>query len=234
MLRGGGCYLEVGSIAPGNVFSYDATTLVRGNARLVATSNYSPGRSSSRWSSCAATSSGSVRAGGLPRVSRSSASRTRFSRPTGVSARAGLATSPRRDLDVSSLALVVLLAWAILSPGRRRRRLIRSPSGPVGSSNLGGPLHARPPVAGSRGERGHDHAIPDALRRPRRAAQARCLGRGDALPRRVVVALARRLVYDFVLRSGVKFHNGDTLTAEDVKFSSSAIAAPTRSSSRTR
>jgi D-arabinose 1-dehydrogenase-like Zn-dependent alcohol dehydrogenase len=42
MLRGGGCYLEVGSIAPGNVFSYDATALVRANARLVATSNYSP------------------------------------------------------------------------------------------------------------------------------------------------------------------------------------------------
>jgi len=42
MLRGGGCYLEVGSIAPGNIFSYDATALVRGNARLVATSNYSP------------------------------------------------------------------------------------------------------------------------------------------------------------------------------------------------
>jgi len=42
MLRGGGCYLEVGSIAPGNVFSYDATALVRASARLVAVSNYSP------------------------------------------------------------------------------------------------------------------------------------------------------------------------------------------------
>jgi alcohol dehydrogenase len=42
MLRSGGCYLEVGSIAPGNVFSYDATSLVRANARFVATSNYSP------------------------------------------------------------------------------------------------------------------------------------------------------------------------------------------------
>ena len=42
MLRGGGCYLEIGSIAPGNVFSYDATALVRGNTRIVGASNYSP------------------------------------------------------------------------------------------------------------------------------------------------------------------------------------------------
>jgi threonine dehydrogenase-like Zn-dependent dehydrogenase len=42
MLRSGGCYLEVGSIAPGNVFSFDATALVRGNIRLVGASNYSP------------------------------------------------------------------------------------------------------------------------------------------------------------------------------------------------
>ncbi len=42
MLRSGGCYLEVGSIAPGNAFSFDATALVRGNVRLVGTSNYSP------------------------------------------------------------------------------------------------------------------------------------------------------------------------------------------------
>ena len=42
MLRGGGAYLEIGSIAPGNVFSYDATALVRASTRLVAASNYSP------------------------------------------------------------------------------------------------------------------------------------------------------------------------------------------------
>jgi len=42
MLRSGGCYLEVGNICPGNIFSYDATQLVRGNTRLVATAQYSP------------------------------------------------------------------------------------------------------------------------------------------------------------------------------------------------
>jgi threonine dehydrogenase-like Zn-dependent dehydrogenase len=42
MRRSGGCSLEVGNIAPGNMSSYDATALVCGNTRLVATSNYSP------------------------------------------------------------------------------------------------------------------------------------------------------------------------------------------------
>jgi threonine dehydrogenase-like Zn-dependent dehydrogenase len=42
MLRSGGCYLEVGNIAPGNFFSYDATKIMRRNVRIVGTSNYSP------------------------------------------------------------------------------------------------------------------------------------------------------------------------------------------------
>ncbi|MBI2205154.1 MAG: zinc-binding dehydrogenase [Candidatus Rokubacteria bacterium] len=42
MLRVGGIYLEIGNIAPGNVFSYDATALVRGGTRMIAMANYSP------------------------------------------------------------------------------------------------------------------------------------------------------------------------------------------------
>ena len=36
------------------------------------------------------------------------------------------------------------------------------------------------------------------------------------------------LVYEFKLREGLKFHNGDPFTAEDVKSASCAIAAPPR------
>ena len=48
------------------------------------------------------------------------------------------------------------------------------------------------------------------------------------------------LVYEFVLRKGAKFHNGDPVTAEDVKFSferyrgaSAGAATPGRATART-
>jgi peptide/nickel transport system substrate-binding protein len=40
------------------------------------------------------------------------------------------------------------------------------------------------------------------------------------------------LAYEFVLRKGVRFHNGDPVTPEDVKFSSSATGAPAPGLSR--
>jgi peptide/nickel transport system substrate-binding protein len=39
------------------------------------------------------------------------------------------------------------------------------------------------------------------------------------VPRRVVVGSEDGLTYDFVMRKGAKFHNGEPVTAEDVKFS---------------
>ena len=47
-------------------------------------------------------------------------------------------------------------------------------------------------------------------------------------------ASADGLSHSFVLRAGTTFHNGAPVTAEDVKFSSSAIAATPRASSRRR
>jgi len=40
------------------------------------------------------------------------------------------------------------------------------------------------------------------------------------------------LSYEFVLRRGVKFHNGDPVTAEDVKFSMERYRAPRRDRTR--
>ena len=56
MLRGGGTYLEVGSIAPAISSATTRRPTLRASARLVAVSNYSPGRSAKRWRSSSAIS----------------------------------------------------------------------------------------------------------------------------------------------------------------------------------
>ena len=64
------------------------------------------------------------------------------------------------------------------------------------------------------------HAIPGALRAPRRPREA------HAGPERPSPSLAESwtaapdgLSYEFVLRKGATFHNGEPVTADDVKFS---------------
>src|SRR3989475_5427428 len=57
------------------------------------------------------------------------------------------------------------------------------------------------------------YALHDAMVKPM-PGQPRAPGLAESW-----TASADRLVYDFVLRRGVTFHNGDPVTAEDVKFS---------------
>jgi len=117
---------------------------------------------------------------------------------------------------VRSLALVVLLAWAALSPGTPAQAADPAPAGqmtwavhftlaprwldPAESEGTITPFLTL-------------YAVHDALLKPMPAGAATpCLAESWSLS-------SDGLVYTFVLRSGVKFHNGETLTAEDVKFS---------------
>ena len=67
---------------------------------------------------------------------------------------------------------------------------------------------------------GHHHPVHGALRAARRDGEADARARRwrRASPSRVT-ASEDGLTYDFVIRKGAKFHNGDPVTAEDVKFS---------------
>ena len=63
-------------------------------------------------------------------------------------------------------------------------------------------------------------AVHDPVRAARRDGQADAGHAAGAEPRQIVVRLRRTAsTYDFVLRDGAKFHNGEPVTGEDVKFS---------------
>src|SRR5207302_5161922 len=84
---------------------------------------------------------------------------------------------------------------------------------------LGRSRLARPHVVRSGRNLGHHHALHGALCAARRGGEAVAGQRHDAEPRRVMSMSPDGLVYEFVLRKGTKFHNGDPVTADDVKFS---------------
>jgi peptide/nickel transport system substrate-binding protein len=117
---------------------------------------------------------------------------------------------------VRSLALVILLGWGALSPGTAAQAADAAPAGqmtwavhftlaprwldPAESEGTITPFLTL-------------YAVHDALLKPMPAGAATpCLAESWSLS-------PDGLVYSFVLRNGVKFHNGDLLTAEDVKFS---------------
>ena len=116
---------------------------------------------------------------------------------------------------------MTLRALVLTLVAARRRPESRSRAGrPRGPAHLGRAHLAGPHVVRPRGDSGHHHALHGSLRAARRPgeAHARATPRRRAWPSR---GRSRKdgLVYEFVLRKGVLFHNGDPLTADDVKFS---------------
>ena len=88
------------------------------------------------------------------------------------------------------------------------------------ADDLGASLQPGADPLRARRDAGPHHALHDPLRAPRRPREA------DAGARAMAPSLAESwstspdgLVYEFVLRKGATFHNGEPVTAEDVKFS---------------
>jgi peptide/nickel transport system substrate-binding protein len=117
---------------------------------------------------------------------------------------------------VISLPLALLLAWGVLSPATPALAADPAPSGQVTWA-----VHftLAPRWLDPAENEGTItpfltlYAVHDALLKPMPSGAATpCLAESWSLS-------PDGLVYEFLLRSGVKFHNGETMTAEDVKFS---------------
>src|SRR5207249_2660351 len=81
------------------------------------------------------------------------------------------------------------------------------------------PRHARHEVARPGGHRFRDHPVHDPVRAPRRAREADAGSlNAPCLAESWTMSKDGR-TWEFVIRKGARFHNGDPVTAEDVKFS---------------
>src|SRR5262245_16840944 len=88
-----------------------------------------------------------------------------------------------------------------------------------GHDDVGRAHHAGVPLARSRGDRGHYHAVHGALRAARRAREAHAGGDQQPEPGRVVDPVEGWARVRIRAPQGDDFHNGEPITAEDVKFS---------------
>ena len=106
------------------------------------------------------------------------------------------------------------LAWAfgpagsVTRPGQARR-----------GNALGALRHGGARVVRSRRGDGRHHAVLGALRPARRAREADARQSLRPSLAESWTESADQTAYEFKLREGLKFHNGDPFTAEDVKFS---------------
>jgi len=111
---------------------------------------------------------------------------------------------------LSALGLSLLLLGGGLTAPR--------PAGAAdGQLTIGVHVPVRRAARSGRGRIG-DLAVHGPLRAPRRAREADAGRSADPLLAESWSASSDGLAYDFVLRAA-KFHNGDPVTAEDVKFS---------------
>ena len=111
-------------------------------------------------------------------------------------------------------------AWH--SPHWAWRRVLVRPAkaaGPSGQLTYRRAHHAGADLARSGRDRGHHHAVHGAVRAARRGGEADAQGNPAPSLAESWSAGEDGLSYEFVLRKGAKFHNGDPVTAEDVKFS---------------